>query len=117
MRKDSMHLLANVEFVVIRCDSPHIPFEVVEVRDITPAPDMQGEDGEDMIREELQFVEHDMIPLPENVRTMSFDDMAIVKAELWGDYYSFETDYGTEYDAEFEFRNENVKIEPYNLTP
>lgn len=112
MRKDLLNLLATVEIVVFREDSPFVPFRLHEIRHISPSPSMDSEDGICALNEELSLLETEGIDLPIDVRTMDLDSMATIKAEFWGRWYSYETDYGPEYNAEFEFRNAQVKIEP-----
>ncbi len=111
MRRILSHI-ADVQFDVVRMESSFVPYSIQGSPEITGKGDFANEDGEYQLREDLGLLETKQIELPESVKTMSFDLMATIKAELWGVYYDFETECGTEYDAEFEFRNEQVAFNP-----
>lgn len=96
---------ADVEFTIFKSGSEFVPYDIAEVEiDATQAA------GDMDVRENLDFVCHDMIALPKQVEAMTDEQCARIKAQLWGHFYSFETDCGTEYDADFELREETVEI-------
>jgi hypothetical protein len=104
--------LANIEVRITRNDSPWVKFSIEGSPDITPLGGMDSEDGLYTLNEEIRLLETSQIELPDSIQQMPFDQMATLRAELWGDWYSYETDYGTEYNAEFEFRGEQVTFAP-----
>lgn len=96
---------ADVEFTIFKSGSEFVPYDIDEVEiDATQAA------GDMDVRENLDFVRFNMIGLPKEVEEMTEEQCARIKAQLWGYFYSFETDYGTEHDADFELREETVEI-------
>lgn len=126
-----MRHCANVFLVITKQDSKYVPFSL-DYKEIVLV-DSEGQPKEHLdetvekkwsdlsederadenlylsLSDDLELICTGHFPLPDELYNISFELEAHIHAELHAYYYSYETDCGREYDADFAL--EKVKIE------
>jgi hypothetical protein len=97
---DDFKFLGKVKLIIEKRASDLVPYTIIEQTFYT-----EDDEGSASWREELGFLETDQIPLPEFNFKFDVGDRLEFSADFYGHYFSYRTSEGTEYDAEFEFRN------------
>ncbi len=108
-----MRLLGYFKILVDRMDSDLVPFSILEkeTMSVTDISDvyLKGKCG-DIVNEELDLFTTEHIVSERDPIKLEPGTIFELHGELWGHYYSYWTDYGTEHDADFEIRNDYFRL-------